>query len=673
MLLNTPYYLLHHHAPQIIELILLFMMSHPNILLRGCSRSTQPSSPIGGTADLLPPPLAQPPTTPQAGTTIGAPPHCNAHPTESTTEKPYNPVVAGPKVTPRGNATIVHQAVEPPLRGRYNILSREDNSPTPNSLADVAIDNNTNDDEADEGSLSHLPLPASIDGPDSTSLVVDGPDTTSLVGNEPAAIDSTLVGDAPGAPPPFPDMPQLERTCGDLIDEIRTDIGVSPSFLLFTQDTLLALITSVQRELAATQQRMFSKLQSTLFSTLVTTDALARTDATILELQASVKTLIKRDSKHSLTLENVDSNLLHITEKVLPNLSTNLATLRADYYGWFPTREPLQDSHDFTPSSLSPSAVGNKTLTGQLESQLANLQCLLDSHLPPVASLCKDLHSDFETEIKPFIHSVGTSVYSIKRKLNTITEHVMDLGAYLKTAHPTTSGPATFTKSVVSIGDGAPPLPGTVTHAVPTPDGPPRPDAAPSASVPPTNRWRNVDPSSLGFVPLTRVSTTPRPPPTHQHPSMGQPPLVLVPISDDVSDDESVGGAICLPHLANRDCLAHGRGASWHDVLKLALEAYHIRYDGVKQLLERTIMKCGLTRSAGHVEDASFCYQDVSCVHCITYDGWYDSHWNRSGPNVPYIVEKALSFFPRLSLLRWKRQSGSLMTCSQLASITSYL
>ncbi len=48
------------------------------------------------------------------------------------------------------------------------------------------------------------------------------------------------------------------------------------------------------------------------------------------------------------------------------------------------------------------------------------------------------------------------------------------------------------------------------------------------------------------------------------------------------------------------------------------------------------------------MEDASFCYQDVFHDHCITYDSWFDSCWNRSGPNVPHIVKKALSLFPRL-------------------------
>jgi hypothetical protein len=96
------------------------------------------------------------------------------------------------------------------------------------------------------------------------------------------------------------------------------------------------------------------------------------------------------------------------------------------------------------------------------------------------------------------------------------------------------------------------------------------------------------------------------------------------------------------------DCLARTRGASWHDVLKLASKAYHVRYDGVKQLLECIITKCGLTHATGHMEDANFCYQDVFRVHCITYDGWYDSRQNRSGPNVPYIVEKAFSLFPCL-------------------------
>ncbi len=160
---------------------------------------------------------------------------------------------------------------------------------------------------------------------------------------------------------------------------------------------------------------MFSELQTKLLSILVPAmDALVQTDANIRELQTSIKTLTERDSKCSLMLENVDSNPLHVTKKVLLVLSTNLATLRADYYGQFPTSEPSQDSHNFTPSSSSPSAVGNETLKGQLDSRLANLHRLLDSHLPPVAPLRKDPHSAFETEIKPFICSVETSISSME-------------------------------------------------------------------------------------------------------------------------------------------------------------------------------------------------------------------------------------------------------------------
>ncbi len=152
----------------------------------------------------------------------------------------------------------------------------------------------------------------------------------------------------------------------------------------FTQDTPSPLLSSIQSELAAkqqrmyselqhqataTQQRMFSKLQTTLLSNLVSKDALAQTDANIQELQASVKTLTERDSKHSSTIENMDSNLVHVTKDVLPILSTNLATLQADYYGWFLTSRPLQDSP----------AMDDEPPMGQLDSRLADLHRLLDS------------------------------------------------------------------------------------------------------------------------------------------------------------------------------------------------------------------------------------------------------------------------------------------------------
>jgi hypothetical protein len=307
---------------------------------------------------------------------MGAPSHCTTCPTkrsERSEAASYIQVVAG------RNATPLHAAVfqpAPPITspGQYDPFSNASSLPLltpPNAAADNPP-NSANIDEADEGSPSLLSLPASIDGPDSTSLVRD----------EPAAIDSTLV------------------TLSALFASAQCDLAATQQ-LMFSK---------LQLHTMATQQRMFSKLKTKLLSTLVTMDALVRTDANIRELQASVKTLTECDSKRSSMLENVGSNLLHATQKVLPVLSTNLTMLQADYYGRLLTSKPLQNSHNFTPSSSPPSAVGNKTPTGQLDSRLADLNCLLDSHLPPVAPLRKDPHSAFKTEIKLFICLVGTTV-----------------------------------------------------------------------------------------------------------------------------------------------------------------------------------------------------------------------------------------------------------------------
>jgi hypothetical protein len=107
-----------------------------------------------------------------------------------------------------------------------------------------------------------------------------------------------------------------------------------------------------------------------------------------------------------------------------------------------------------------------------------------------------------------------------------------------------------------------------------------------------------------------------------------------------------VGGAVCSSLLSNWDCLTRKRWASCHDVLKLALQEYHVGYNCVKWLTECIIARCGLICATGHVEDASFCFQDIFCVYQKVYDGWFDSCQITSGPNVPYIVEKALSLFP---------------------------
>ncbi len=115
--------------------------------------------------------------------------------------------------------------------------------------------------------------------------------------------------------------------------------------------------------------KLFSKLGTKLISTLVTTETLVWTDANVWKLQASVNTITERDFK-----------------------------LRADYYGQFPTSDP---------SSLSPSAMGNKTPMGQLDLRLADLHLLLDSCLFPVTSLHKVAHSALRLRSNPSFAWLG--------------------------------------------------------------------------------------------------------------------------------------------------------------------------------------------------------------------------------------------------------------------------
>ncbi len=112
------------------------------------------------------------------------------------------------------------------------------------------------------------------------------------------------------------------------------------------------------------------------------------------------------------------------------------------------------------------------------------------------------------------------------------------------------------------------------------------------------------------------------------------------------SDNESVGGAVCSPHMVDHDGLACKRKSSHLGVPNLASDPYHVGYDGIRQLMEKIIFNCGLTKATNHVDDASFCFQDVFCVHKKVYNGWYNPRCNTSGPNVMYIVKNALAFFP---------------------------
>ncbi len=102
--------------------------------------------------------------------------------------------------------------------------------------------------------------------------------------------------------------------------------------------------------------------------------------------------------------------------------------------------------------------------------------------------------------------------------------------------------------------------------------------------------------------------------------------------------------------MADCDRLACKCKSSHLDVLELVSGLYHVGYDGVRQLTEKIIFDCSLTKATGHVDDASFCFQGVFCVHKKVYDGWYDPQRSTSGLNVTYIVKNALSLFPRLNI-----------------------
>jgi hypothetical protein len=117
------------------------------------------------------------------------------------------------------------------------------------------------------------------------------------------------------------------------------------------------------------------------------------------------------------------------------------------------------------------------------------------------------------------------------------------------------------------------------------------------------------------------------------------------------SDDGSVGGAVCSPQMVDCDHLTWERKSSCLDVLKLASGPYHVCYDGVRHLTEKITFNCGLTKATGYMDDASFCFQDIFCVHKRVYDGWYDPRCNSFGPNMMYIVEKALTLFPQLTII----------------------
>jgi hypothetical protein len=208
-----------------------------------------------------------------------------------------------------------------------------------------------------------------------------------------------------------------------------------------------------------------------------------------------------------------------------------------------------------------------------------------------------------------------------------------------------------------------------------------------------TQRWTGVDPSLFSLkrtAPQLGVNASGPPqcsaPQISVDASSPKPQLMTerrfepdhpspVQVYDDghASNDESVGGPVCSPRMVDHDRLACKRKSSHLDVLKLASNLYHLGYDGIRQLTEKIIFNCGLTKATGHVDDANFCFQDVFHVHKKVYNGWYDPRCNMSGPNVKYTVKKHWHSFPDSIPSQWRQLSNSMTTTNPLGIITSYL
>ncbi len=298
---------------------------------------------------------------------------------------------------------------------------------------------------------------------------------------------------------------------------------------------------------------------------------------------------------------------------------------------------------------------------------MASLHDCFDSHLQqndhPAVDLSAQLNNHAQ-QVHLVLDPLGQSVDRMEKYLHTLMSLDSDAGAHATASHVTTMAHdnAQHPTILESMDEDH------VNHDLPSQTSgvsAPRPG---SVLALPAQRWTGVDPSLFGPKRITPqlgddASSTPTctmPPlgvdasgPQQQSTSeeqLGSNRPTPLKVHGDPNDG-SVGGPVCSPSMVDRDRLARECKSSHLNILKLASGPYHVGYDGVRHLTEKIIFNCGLTKATGHMDNASFCFQDIFCVHKKVYDGWYDPQRNSFGPNVTYIVEKALTLFPRLTII----------------------
>ena len=173
----------------------------------------------------------------------------------------------------------------------------------------------------------------------------------------------------------------------------------------------------------------------------------------------------------------------------------------------------------------------------------------------------------------------------------------------------------------------------TCPVANPPPTPPPAATRAPgSGNMPVPGNW------GCNFKP-----SPPPAPPTPSSPSM------VHSLRVETAHTGVPGGRIKTPRSFDPARRAREMKTNRFDLAGLADAGYHVGVDGVDDLDERIISNCGYQSfHVDHPADILLCFQEIVNLHKIVVRTWTNTRTHFSGLVVEYILEKALTVFPRL-------------------------
>ncbi len=163
-----------------------------------------------------------------------------------------------------------------------------------------------------------------------------------------------------------------------------------------------------------------------------------------------------------------------------------------------------------------------------------------------------------------------------------------------------------------------------------------------------------VEDFDFSYSPHRESARSSYPPPrgasVHFHPHGGQ--ERVPPPGVDTGGNTVSGGKITTPRFIDRSRMACAKNTSKFDAAGLAEAKYHIGEYGVEVLTLPIISNCGYQSfHQDHPEDILLCYSEISNIHRVVLQGWVNSRTHFCGSVVEYILEKAITVFPRLSSL----------------------